>query len=118
MAPLLGKLLRSVRLILDTDIGNDIDDALALAMIHGMQNRGEVQFLAVTITKDNRYAAPYMDLVNTFYGRPDMPIGVVKNGKTPEDSAMLRVPAEARNASGDICISPTGCGMEQKLRML
>ena len=64
-----------VRLILDTDMGNDVDDALALAIIHALQNRGEVQLLAVTITKDNRDAAPFIDLVNTFYGRPDIPIG-------------------------------------------
>ena len=89
-----------VRLILDTDIGNDVDDALALAMIHALETRGEAELLAVTITKDNRYAAPFVSLVNTFYNRPDIPIGVVRNGKTPEDSPMLRVPAEERNAGG------------------
>ncbi len=89
-----------VQLILDTDIGNDIDDALALAMIHSLENRGEVHLLAVTITKDNQWAAPYIDLVNTFYGRPDIPIGVVHQGKTPENSDYLRKPAEARDAAG------------------
>lgn len=90
----------AVRLILDTDIGNDIDDTLALAMIHALENRGEVKLLAVTITKDNQYAAPFVDLVNTFYGRPEIPIGVVSHGKTPEDAAMIRVPAEQRNSKG------------------
>jgi inosine-uridine nucleoside N-ribohydrolase len=33
-------------------------------------------------------------LVNTYYGRPKIPIGVVHHGKTPEDSPMLRVLAE------------------------
>lgn len=89
-----------VRLILDTDIGNDVDDALALAMIHALETRGDVRLLAVTITKDNRYAAPFVDLVNTFYGRPDIPIGVVRDGKTREDSPMLTVPAEERDAKG------------------
>jgi purine nucleosidase len=84
-----------VPLIFDTDIGNDVDDALALAIIHSLQSRGEVTLLAVSITKDNRYAAPYIDIVDTFYGRPQVPIGVVKNGKTPEDSAMIRVPVES-----------------------
>ena len=87
-----------VRLILDTDIGNDIDDTFALAMIHALQNRGEVQLLAVTITKDNPYAAPFVDLVNTFYGRPDVPIGTVRYGKTPEDNAMIQEPAQLRDA--------------------
>src|SRR5215470_17011571 len=86
-----------IPVIFDTDIGNDVDDALALAMLHALESRGEARLLAVTITKDNRYAAPYIDLVNTFYGRPDIPVGMVRNGKTPEDSAMIRVPAERKN---------------------
>jgi len=83
-----------VRLIFDTDMGNDVDDALALAMIHALQSRGEATLLAVTVTKDNKYAAPFVDVVNTFYGRPEIPIGVVRNGKTPNDAAMIRVPCE------------------------
>ncbi len=90
-----------VRLILDTDMGNDVDDALALAMIHALENRNEVRLLAVTITKDNRDAAPFIDLVNHFYGRPDVPIGVVRNGKTPNDAPMLKVPVERRDAHGN-----------------
>ena len=89
-----------VPLIFDTDMGNDVDDALALAVLHALQSRGEVQLLAVTITKDNRYAAPYVDLVNTFYGRGDIPIGVVRKGKTPESSNMIRVPVERKNPDG------------------
>jgi inosine-uridine nucleoside N-ribohydrolase len=89
-----------VPLILDTDIGNDIDDALALAMIHALESRGEVKLIAVTITKDNKWAAPYVDLVNTFYGRPDIPIGVVHNGKTPQNSDYLMRPSEERAADG------------------
>jgi inosine-uridine nucleoside N-ribohydrolase len=86
-----------VPLIFDTDIGNDVDDALALAIIHSFQSRGEAKLLAVTITKDNRYAAPYIDIVDTFYKRPDIPIGMVRNGKTPEDSNMIRVPVERKD---------------------
>ena len=89
-----------VRLILDTDIGNDVDDALALAMIHALENRGEVHLLAVTITKDNRYAAPFVDLVDNYYGRPGIPVGMVHHGKTPNDATMLSVPSEKRDSSG------------------
>lgn len=89
-----------VRLILDTDMGNDCDDALALGMIHALESRGEVHLLAVTITKDNRNAAAYIDLVDTFYGRPDIPIGLVRNGKTQNDTPMLKVPVERRDAQG------------------
>lgn len=78
-----------VKLIFDTDIGNDVDDTLALGMIHSLQSRGLCELLAVTITKDHADAAPYVDAINTFYGRPDIPIGVVQGGKTPEKSKYL-----------------------------
>lgn len=78
-----------VRLIFDTDMGNDIDDALALAVIHALESRGECKLLAVTLTKDNPWSAPFVDIVNHFYGRGSVPIGVVKTGKTPEDSRYL-----------------------------
>ncbi|MGH9503803.1 MAG: nucleoside hydrolase [Terriglobales bacterium] len=87
-------------IIFDTDMGNDVDDALALAMLHAFASRHEVNLLAVTITKDNKWAAPYVDLVNTFYGRPDIPIGAVRNGKTPESNPMIQVPAERRRPDG------------------
>jgi len=75
----------AVKLIFDTDMGNDCDDALALAMIHALESRGECQLLAVTITKDHELAAPFVDCVNTFYGRGSIPIGVCRNsGKTPD----------------------------------
>src|SRR5689334_10092026 len=87
-------------LIFDTDIGNDVDDALALAMLHALSSRGECRLAAVTITKDNPWAAPFADLVNTFYGRAFVPVGMVRNGVTPGDSPMIRVPATRRRADG------------------
>ncbi len=87
---------RPVKLIFDTDIGNDIDDALALAMIHTLADRAEVDLLAITVSKDNPWAAVYVDLVNRFYGRPDVPIGAVRNGKTPDDGNYVRTVAERK----------------------
>ena len=76
-------------LIFDTDLGNDVDDALALGVIHALQNRGECELLAVTVTKDNELAAPFVDAINTFYGRGEIPIGVVRDGVTPEEGRFL-----------------------------
>ena len=90
-----------VRLIFDTDIGNDVDDTLALAVIHALQNRGECELLWITITKDNPYAAPMTQAVNTFYGRPDIPIAVVKNGVTKEDGKYLKKIVTAKDANGE-----------------
>lgn len=79
-----------VKLIFDTDMGNDIDDALALAVIHALQSRGECELLAVTSSKDNPYSSLYCDVVNTFYGRPKIPLGRVNQGVTPKDGPYVR----------------------------
>ena len=85
-----------VRLVFDTDIGNDVDDVLALGMIHSLQSRGHCELLAVTVTKDNGKAAAFTDGINTFYGRPDIPIGVVRDGVTPQEGKFLRL-ADAKD---------------------
>ncbi|WP_010582472.1 nucleoside hydrolase [Schlesneria paludicola] len=86
-----------VRLIFDTDIGNDVDDVQALGVIHALQSRGACQLLGVTITKDNELAGPFIDLINTFYHRGDIPIGTVRQGKTPEPGTYLPLAAELIN---------------------
>jgi len=82
------------RVIFDTDIGNDIDDALALAMLHAMESRGEVRLLAVTITKDNPWAPRAASAIDTFYCRGSIPIGTVRNGVTRDDGTYNRVIAD------------------------
>ena len=89
-----------MRLIFDTDICGDCDDVLALGMIHALQSRGHCRLLAVTISVDNEQAAPFVDAVNTFYGRGDIPIGVVGKGGVVEKSAFLSL-VEEKDADGD-----------------
>jgi inosine-uridine nucleoside N-ribohydrolase len=95
-------LAQPVPVIFDTDMGNDVDDALALAMLHAFESRGECRLLAVTVTKDNLWAPVFVDLVNTFYGRARIPVGMVRGGVTPEDAAMIRRPAERKRADGSL----------------
>jgi inosine-uridine nucleoside N-ribohydrolase len=90
-----------VKLIFDTDMGNDIDDLMALSMIHSLVERGSCELLAVTITKDHPQAAEFVDAVNTFYGNGDIPIGVVRNGKAPEPGK-FNLLASATNPDGTL----------------
>jgi len=73
-----------VNVIFDTDIYSDIDDMLALAMLHTLQDRGEVRLLAVTVGTEAKWTASYVDLVNTFYGHAGIPIGMVRGGITAQ----------------------------------
>src|ERR1017187_4912007 len=94
---------QAVPVIFDTDMGNDVDDALALAMLHALESRGECRLLGVTVTKDNPWAAVYVDLVDTFYGRGRIPVGMVKgSGVTPDNSKMIQAPAERCRVDGTL----------------
>jgi hypothetical protein len=65
-----------VRLIVDTDFGQWWDDVAALAMVHAAADAGRVRILGVMSNVDNPWNAAALDAVNTWYGRPDIPIGV------------------------------------------
>ncbi|MEM6470355.1 MAG: nucleoside hydrolase [Planctomycetota bacterium] len=90
---------RPVQLIFDTDIGNDCDDVMAMGVIHALQSRGDCELLAVTITKDHEIAAPFVDAINTFYGRGEIPVGVCQSGVTPHAGKFNQL-ANERNADG------------------
>jgi purine nucleosidase len=89
-----------VHLILDTDICGDCDDVLALGVIHSLQSRGMCTLLAVTVSADHDLAAPFVAAVNTFFGRGEIPIGVVGKGGVVEESKFLALAEEKDAGSG------------------
>lgn len=91
---------KPVKLILDTDMGNDIDDALALAMIHSMEARNECKLAGVLLSKDNPYAPAMVDAINTFYHHGDIPIGMVQNGVTDFDGKFNKQVVEMTDDAG------------------
>ena len=90
-----------LHVIFDTDMGNDVDDALALAMLHAFASRGEVKLLAVTVSKDNPWAAEYVRLVDEYYGRGTIPVGIVHDGKTKDDGLYVRQVCELHGRHPD-----------------
>ncbi|HLH56941.1 MAG TPA: nucleoside hydrolase [Verrucomicrobiae bacterium] len=84
------------KVIFDTDIGNDVDDVLALSMLHAFESRGDCLLLAVTITKPDELAGPFVDAINTFYGRTGIPIGFTRSGLKNSPSKFLPL-AEIRD---------------------
>lgn len=64
-----------VRVIFDTDMAEDVDDVGALALLHALANRGEAELLAVMVCSRNESIGPCVDAINTWYGRPGIPIG-------------------------------------------
>lgn len=68
--------LAQPRVIFDTDIGSDCDDAGAMAVLHKLADKNEINILGVIFSSNaNKYGAGVCDAINTFYGRGDLPVG-------------------------------------------
>lgn len=67
-----------VKLIFDTDMDSDCDDPGAMAILHALADRGEVEILAMTISALDPFAGPCTDAINTYYGRGDILIGAAR----------------------------------------
>jgi len=86
-----------VPIIFDTDMDTDCDDAGALAMLHTMADEGQAEILGTLVSSHYRYSVPCAAAINTYYGRPDLPIGCPKGPGAPTNrgSAYARQIAEA-----------------------
>lgn len=67
-----------VKIIFDTDMLTDCDDTAALGILHKLADAGETEILATMVTSSYPMSAPVVDVINTYYNRPDIPIGVPK----------------------------------------
>ncbi len=72
-----------VPIVYDTDIAYDVDDVGALALLHALVDRDEAKLLGVMVSEslhsyDGLWGPPLVDIINTHYGRPEIPIGVYK----------------------------------------
>ena len=67
-----------VRVIFDTDMDTDCDDAGALAVLHALADQGKVKILATVVSSRYPYSAPCTEAINSYFRRSDLPIGVPK----------------------------------------
>ncbi len=66
--------------ILDTDIGNSLDDLVALDILHHYCRNGKINLLAVMVNHDVPLAPQAADVFNTWFGAGQTPIGMVTDG--------------------------------------
>jgi inosine-uridine nucleoside N-ribohydrolase len=86
-------------IIFDSDMGRNIDAALALAMLYGL---GRGRLIAVGVHSSSLDAAAFCDAVARFYfgNGVGLPIGLPENGPKLDDAPMLTVPLGMRNSEG------------------
>ena len=68
-----------VNLILDTDLGPDYDDVGAMALMHALADSGQVNILATLSSNHDERVVPCIEVLNTYFNRPDIPVGAPKS---------------------------------------
>ena len=88
--------------IFETDMGNDVDDALALDMLYKYMDEGRINLLAVNSNKNNGYSAAFIQMMNNWYGYPGIPVGKMINGANSQDNIheYVRAVCEYRKPDG------------------
>jgi len=94
-----------VQLILDTDIDTDCDDAGALAVLHALANRGEVQLLGVVCSVPVPWTALCAAAINEACGRSDVPVGLLELPNEERETLYGRY-LHHRGRSGDGTVKP------------
>jgi hypothetical protein len=71
-----------VKLIVDTDMLTDPEDVNALYLANVLADRGEAEIVACVVNghETNRASGAAVDVINTFFGRPNIPLGAFKGG--------------------------------------
>jgi len=90
---------RPVPVIFDTDMGPDYDDVGAIALLHAFADSGKATILATMASNKYEGVAAVLNLFNTYFHRPNIPIGVPKGNAVNQrdtqhwtDSILRRYP--------------------------
>src|SRR4028118_1008497 len=68
--------VQPVKLIFDSDMGPDYDDAGAITILHALADSGEVNILATVASTKFQGVAGVLNVFNTYFRRPNIPVGV------------------------------------------
>ena len=67
-------------IILDTDIGSSTDDLFAMEMLYRYEEHGQCRILGMVVDREGEQNAVFTDVMNTYFGHGDVPIGLVRDG--------------------------------------
>ena len=99
----------SVGVVFDADLGNTIDDALALALLYGLQGKNESRVISISVTKPSLKAAAFADALVRFYtGEPgpfgggNQSIGLATAGRAADDTPMMNAVLGKKSPEGKL----------------
>ncbi|MDY6444081.1 MAG: nucleoside hydrolase, partial [Bacteroidales bacterium] len=71
---------KDIRVILDCDMGSSTDDLFALMMLYRYMDMKRCNLIGVIVDRMGKANADIVDVLNNFYGYPDIPIGLETQG--------------------------------------
>lgn len=66
--------------ILDTDIASSTDDVVTMVSLYNLMDQGVVDLKAIMVNRLGDRNPKFADIMNTYYGHPQIPIGMVHHG--------------------------------------
>jgi len=69
---------KPVNIIFDSDMGPDYDDVGAITILHALADKGEANILATMASTKYEGVAAVLNVFNTYFKRPNIPVGVPK----------------------------------------
>ncbi len=103
-------------LLFDSDFGRTIDSVLALALLHGLENKSDVRQAAITISNPDLKAAQFCDVVEKFYSSANAgpmaafftpaPIGLYADGKKAPDTPVFTAALAKKKEDGKPVFAP------------
>ncbi|GHV65577.1 nucleoside hydrolase [Bacteroidia bacterium] len=79
-----------VSIIFDSDLSPDYDDVGALTLLHALADSGEAKIVGTIASNRYYLAGPCIDVINTYYGRGDLPIGAPLAGANEADGHQIK----------------------------
>ncbi|HEX8037879.1 MAG TPA: nucleoside hydrolase [Chryseosolibacter sp.] len=67
-----------MKIIFDTDMGPDYDDVGAITLLHTYADEGKAEILATMASTKYEGVAAVLNVLNTYFKRPGIPVGVPK----------------------------------------
>ena len=113
-----------MQMILDSDFGSSTDDLFALMMLNHYIDDGRVNLQGIIVDREGEKNAQLVDIFNNYYGHPEIPIGLERNGvKNPRCFIPYNGIVDLKDAQGnplfkrsvDVSKLPEGYKLYRKL---
>ena len=87
--------------IFDTDIGSSADDLFAMEILYRYEEQGRCRLLGIMVDREGERNAAFADVMNTYFGHGDVPVGLVRDGiKEPKVWIDYAHVADKKNGEG------------------